>query len=302
MFKKILKWSLIILGILVIIIVATISILITNAGKRMDKDYSVNPPKIYIPGDSASIEKGKYLAHVLCADCHGGADFSGKSFFNDPKLGRIDAPNLTRGLGGIGSSYTDEDWIKILRSGVKPDGKAVFVMPSKDFNAMSEADIGSVIAYIKTIPPVDKEWNRTIELTALSKILLATGAFGDIISAETIDHSARPETAPEAGPTAEYGNYLVKIFGCRTCHGINLNGGKDPDPNAPFAPNLTRGGLAGKWDLEAFKTSMLTGRTPDNRQLSDYMPWKALANMKEDDLEAVYLYLQSLPDMQTASN
>jgi mono/diheme cytochrome c family protein len=301
MFKKILKWSLIVIGILIVVIATSVYFLSAKTDKRISKIYSVTPQMISIPSDSASVEKGRYLAHVLCAECHGGAGFSGKRFFDDPKLGRIDAPNLTRGVGGIGASFSDEDWIRVLRDGVKPDGKAVFVMPAKDFNAMSEADLGCVIAYMKTIPPVNKEWSKTIHFTTFAKVLIALGAFGDVIAAESIDHNSRPETAPTQGPTIEYGNYMVKIFGCRTCHGINLNGGKHPDPNAPFSPNLTKGGELGKWDLNEFKTAMRTGKTPDNRMLTEYMPWRALANMKDEDLEAVYHYIQSLPGMETAS-
>ncbi|MBM3437494.1 MAG: c-type cytochrome [Bacteroidetes bacterium] len=302
MLRKIFKWFFICIGILILIIVIAVFVLKSNADKRINKSYSITPQKIKIPDDSASHERGGYLAHVLCAECHGGSSFAGMNIFDDPKIGRVNSPNLTRGLGGIGSDYSDEDWVRVLRNGIKPDGKGVFVMPSADFNAMSASDLGSIIAYMKTIPPVDKEWERKSELTVFGKVLLAVGAFGNILAAETIDHTARAEEAPQAGPTEEYGNYMVKIFGCRTCHGINLNGGKDPNPKAPFAPNLTRGGLSGKWNLVEFRTAMRTGKTPDERQLSDFMPWKAMTNMSDDDLEAVYRYLHSLPDLQTASN
>lgn len=302
MLKKVLKWTLIVAGILLLIIVVVAYTLVSGADKRINKIYSVTPQKLMIPGDSATVERGRYLANVLCAECHGGNSFAGMTIFDDPQLGRVNSPNLTRGLGGIGSTYSDEDWIRALRNGVKPDGRAVFVMPSGDFSTMSDDDLVSVIAYLKTIPPVDREWNKEQKLTAFGKVLLQTGAFGNIIAAETIDHTPKSYENPMPGPTAEYGDYMVKIFGCRTCHGMNLNGGKDPNPEAPFAPNLTRAGVSGKWNSGEFKTAMRTGKTPDNRQLTDFMPWKALANMSDDDLEAIFRYLQSLPDMQTASN
>jgi mono/diheme cytochrome c family protein len=302
MLKKIAKWILICVGVLILFITIAVFWLKSTADRRLNKTYTVSPQVIKIPKDSASLERGKYLAHVLCAECHGGNGFMGMTIFDDPELGKVNAPNLTSGLGGIGSAYSDEDWVRVLRNGVKPNGKGVFVMPSKDFHAMGEDDLGSLIAYMKAVPPVDKEWERESQLTVFAKVLLALGAFGDVISAENINHTAMAELSPTPAPTGEYGNYIVRIFGCRTCHGQNLNGSKDPNPAAPFAPNLTGGGQSGKWKLEEFKTCMRTGRTPDGRQLTDFMPWKALANMTDDDLQAVYLYLQSLPDMQTASN
>lgn len=137
----------------------------------------------------------------------------GMTIFDDPELGKVNAPNLTSGLGGIGSAYSDEDWVRVLRNGVKPNGKGVFVMPSKDFHAMGEDDLGSLIAYMKAVPPVDKEWERESQLTVFAKVLLALGAFGDVISAENINHTAMAELSPTPAPTGEYGNYIVRIFG-----------------------------------------------------------------------------------------
>jgi cytochrome c1 len=128
------------------------------------------------------------------------------------------------------------------------------------------------------------------------------GAFGTFFAAEEIDHSAKFETAPVPGPTVEYGNYLVDVFGCNHCHGEQLNGGKDPDPNAPFAPNITPGGDFGYWDLEGFSLAMRTGQTPDGRQLSNFMPWQATKNMSDENLEAVYNFLKSVPELETAKH
>lgn len=94
--------------------------------------------------------------------------------------------------------------------------------------------------------------------------------------------------------TAEYGEYLVNVSECRTCHGAQLSGGKDSDPQAPPAPNLTRGGALAGRSQQDFVTALRTGKAPTS-QFSDFMPWKQLGRMTDDELTAIWLYLQSLP-------
>jgi mono/diheme cytochrome c family protein len=299
MLRKVMKWTLIVISVLLIVIVGVFYTLTTIAGRQMQKKYQVEPEVIMIPSDSASLERGRQRASVLCMDCHGDG-FAGKEFFNDPKLGRLDAPNLTAGRGGIGGVYSDGDWIRAIRHGVNREGRALMVMPAKDFHSMSEQDLSEVVAYIKTIPPADHEIQAKPEFTAFAKALMAAGAFGTVFSADEIDHSEGFAVAPEAGPTAVYGDYLVKVFGCRHCHGEILNGGKSPDPASPVAPNITPGGNLGKWSEAQFASALRSGLTPEGRQLTDYMPWKATAHMADADLTAVYKYLHSLPKLETA--
>jgi mono/diheme cytochrome c family protein len=226
---------------------------------------------------------------------------AGTHFFNDPTLGVIDSPNLTSGKGGRGGQYTDIDWIRSIKHGVKPNGHATFVMPAVDYNKLDDEDLGEIIAYLKSLPPVDNEMQTVPQLTAFAKILNSVGAFGDVFSAEVIDHKAPSAIAPPEGATVEYGSYLVDVFGCRTCHGEKLNGGKNPNPNAPFSPNLTRGGNPGNWTNEQFRNTMRTGMTPEGKSLDDYfMPWTGLASMTDDNLDAVFFYLQSQPKLETS--
>jgi mono/diheme cytochrome c family protein len=92
----------------------------------------------------------------------------------------------------------------------------------------------------------------------------------------------------------EYGEYLVDTFGCRTCHGPELAGGKDPDPAAPPAPNLTPGGNLGSWDEQTFLTTIRTRK-------SEWMAFEALNHMTDEELQALWHYLQSLPALETVS-
>ena len=127
----------------------------------------------------------------------------------------------------------------------------------------------------------------------MGKVLVGVGAFGDVIHAETIDHTAVRLPVPDPAVSAEYGEYLVVTFGCRTCHGQELAGGKDPDPNAPPGPNLTQGGNLSGLSEEGF-VSMIRNRK------SEWMPYESLAKMTDDELKAISLYLKSLPSLENA--
>jgi mono/diheme cytochrome c family protein len=248
---------------------------------------------VAIPKDPAAIERGKRWASIYCMGCHGD-NLAGTVFFEDPGLGRIPATNLTGGKGGVGKTYTDADWVRAIRHGVRPDGKPLLVMPANDFYHLSDSDLGDIIAYAKSVPPVDNDLGR-YNMTPMAYVLAALGAFGNIAAAEVIDHTGARPTAPPPGATVAYGDYLVKTFGCRTCHGAELAGGKDPNPQAPPAPNLTPGGAFKAWSETDFVTAART-----RARVGEFMPWRSLSRMTDDELKAIWLYLKSLPAKATA--
>lgn len=296
--KKILTWIGIIIGGLVALAVIAVLGMILSADSRFNKKYDIKVEAVAISTDEASLAIGKHWAEIHCRACHG-EDLGGGPFFEDPSLGYVDAPNLTSGKGGIGATYTDADWVRAIRHGVKYDGTSVFIMPSNDFYYLSDADLSGIIAYVKSVPPVDREI-RPPNLSAMAKIMYALGAFGDLLYAETIQHDVRPPVPP-VGITADYGGYLANAHGCPSCHGPQLNGAQPSEPGAPFAPNLTPGGELIGWSEADFFKVLREGVTPSGRQLGDSMPWKGLGKMTDDELKAVWLYLQSQPKLATTA-
>lgn len=278
--KNFLKWSGLILGILLL---ATMGLVI-NTNARQNRDYNIQLETLKIPSNTDPLDRGEHLANIYCSGCHG-EDFGGKAFFDDPALAVVDAPNLTSGEGGIGGSYSGEDWVRSIRHGVGPDGKPLFVMPSSDFYYFSDEDLGQIIAYIKTVPSVDRE-SQELQLGLVGKIMAGLRML-DIFTAENIPHEIRPESIP-VGVTTEYGEYLVNTFGCKTCHGDDLAGGKNPEPGAPPGPNLTPTGNMANFTDKVFIDYVRIRE-------SQYMPFETLAKMSDDELTAIWLYLESLP-------
>lgn len=296
--KTVLKWIGIVLGGLVVLVVIVVLGLMWSADSRFNRKYNVQAEPITIPSDEAGLAIGQHWAEIHCQACHG-EDLGGNmEFFDDPDLGYVDAPNLTSGRGGFGATATDADWVRAIRHGVKKNGNSVFIMPSNDFYYLSDADLGGVIAYLKSVPPVDRE-TRARNLKPFAKVLYALGAFGNLLYAETIEHAVRP-ASPAMGVTAEYGQYLANAHGCPSCHGPQMNGGQPSEPGAPFAPNLTPGGELLTWTEADFIKTLREGVTPSGHQLSDAMPWQGMGKLTDDELKAVWLYLQALPKLDTA--
>ncbi len=162
---------------------------------------------------------------------------------------------------------------------------------------LSDEDLGALIAYLKSLPEVDNEMPPS-ELAPLGRVMLSLGQLPEAIIANVtmIDHYAPRPVAPKPGVTVEYGEYLAHT--CTLCHGSNLNGQTLREgPNVYVALNLTKGGEMVGWSEEDFITTMRTGVTPGGKQLIDFMPWKYFGQMTDDELKAVWLYLESLPPL-----
>ena len=297
--RKFFKWFGIVLGSLLGLIIVIFVVLAIKGNSMLNKKYDVQVEQVTIPTDSAAIARGEHWVKAECTHCHG-EDLSGGPFFEAP-FGYFDARNLTSGQGGVGNEFTDEDWVRALRNGVSPEGKSLLIMPASNFRFYSDADLADIIAYIKSMPPVDKE-TREPNFNPLGKALLGAGVFGDsvlvaeyIINNEIVDFSY-----PPAGVTPEYGEYMVNVSGCRDCHGATLSGGKSGDPEAINAPNLTPGGELVAWSEDDFIKAISTGVALSGHQLDpDQMPWKDFKNFSDDELKAIWAYLQSLPKLQT---
>lgn len=298
--KNVMRWIGIgILG-LVVLILLTAGVLYFTTTQRLNKVYSLPNHQIRVPTDTASINRGQRLVTARCAGCHG-SNAAGTIIFQDVLLGTISATNLTAGKGRDGASLQDADYIRAIRHGVDHAGHPILTMPSEFYFYINDQELGEMIAYLKSSPPIENPLPAT-QIKPLGIVLIGIGAFGDLIAAEKIDHQAPPPAVVEPGVTPAYGDYLVLTGQCRTCHGRQLTGGKDPDPNAPPAPDLTRGGELSAWSETDFIQLFRSGKTPAGRQMNRYMPWREIGQMTDDELKAMWLYLTSLPPQAANKN
>jgi cytochrome c553 len=298
MLRKIFKWIGIVLGsligLLLLVLIALYVIGTVKWNRIRGRVYDVPTETITIPTDPTSIARGEHIATIrICGYCHT-ETLSGQSD-SVPGLVTFAFPNLTPGLGGIGDTNTDEDWVRAIRHGVGHDGRGLILMPSRILYELSDEDLVDLIAYLKSLPPVDNELPST-KLGPLGRVMMALGqlpADATTPAVTVIDHYGRRPIMPEPGVTVEYGKYLA--LSCTLCHGTNLNGQLIRTDAEYLAPNLTPGGELHYWSEEGFMRTLQTGVTPSGHQLKDAMPWKYFGQMTDDELKAVWMYLQSLP-------
>lgn len=294
---KTLKWLGIIIGALLIIAVVAFVIIYNETEERLNKTYEVSLRSIELPSDSATLALGKHLSVIKgCTECHG-SKFEGGFVINDPAVGVVFAPNLTRGKGGKVVNYTDEDWIRSIKHGVNPSGKPLWIMPSYEFDLLSEEDLSALISYVKIQEPVDSEPIKN-ELGPVGRILLKFDKI-DLLTAEKIYHGPKDIVKKvEVEETAEYGKYL--ITSCIGCHRENLKGGEPIAPGFPPVPDITPAGRLAKYSDTSFINVLRTGVTKEGRMLNPKdMPWTMTKEFSDLEIRAIYKYLKTLNENQS---
>lgn len=297
--KNVFKWIAVVLGSLIGIVLIAAVVLYIRGSARLNKHYDVSVESISILPDTASVARGRHLveAVTLCMGCHGDR-LSGKLLFDEPDVATVYSPNLTSGRGGAGRRFTDADFIRAIRHGVNADGRGMMIMHADHYHDLSEADLGAIISYVKSVPPVDNEL-PPVRTKPLGRILVALGLFDSetmpLIPAEIIDHDAPFAQSPPRGETAEHGRYLMSVAMCTMCHGADLKGAPPVEEGAPPGPNITIYGDPETWSDEQFINTLRTGVTPYGRELnSEYMPWKYFGRMTDDELTAIRRYMVSV--------
>ncbi len=286
-FSRALKYLLILIASLAALLVLAATFVNRNVAARLAKTYDVPIEPIEVPSDPAAIERGRHLVSTMlfCQECHG-EDLAGKPQFNDPLSGTISAKNLTAGVGGIGREFSDSDWVRAIRHGVNQDGRPLIEMPSNSFYFIGDADLGAIIAYLKSLPPVDNQLTER-NLGLLYQLTILSNP--SLIPAEVIDHQAPRPTAPEPGVNAQYGKYLATA--CTICHGADLTG----KSAAGAGLDLTGTGDLAEWSEADFIRAVRTGERPQGEDLDPrLMPWKRVGKLDDDELRAIWLYLQTL--------
>lgn len=261
---------------------------------KINRTFDLQVAEVIIPTDQAAIERGEHFVQAIafCQKCHT-QNLGGEVAGDDPLFGVFAPRNLMPGLGGVDDNFSDIDYVRAIRHDIGQDGKSLLFMPTEIYSKISDADLGAIIAYLKSLPPVNNELPDT-SLGILARILTAVDS--SVLSANLIDHDAPRPAEPVPGVTRDYGEYLA--FSCSRCHGENLAGGTVGgfEPDAPKAPNITPGGAPGNWTQAQFVSTLRGGITPSGKVLDpEFMPWLYFLKMTDDELNAIWLYLESLP-------
>ncbi len=311
--KKIFKISGVVLGVLILVIL--VGFIYFNS-----KYPDVSKPRdIKVEITPERIARGEYLAnHVTgCIECHSGRDWTKYS-------GPIKAD--TRGMGGekyskeIGfpgnlysknitpaeiGNWTDGELIRAITQGVNKDGKALFpLMPYYSFNHLTQEDLYSIVAYIKSLKPIENKVPDS-ELDFPLNLLVKTMPI----------KTYSPAPPEDKNNSVEYGKYLVTIASCSGCHtptkkgeplpGMDLAGGEEfhlpwgtirtanitPDPETGIG-NWTKENFVNQF--KSFDSDSAKNVAVGPHDFNTVMPWTLFAGMSKEDLGAIYDYLRTV--------
>jgi len=264
------------------------------------------------------VNRGKYLANSVmgCMDCHAERD---KSLYTMPVF------EETRGLGGTlwaeaqgfpGQLYSSnitpyhlQEWsdgevFRAITAGVSRDGTALFpIMPYLRYGRLPKEDIYDVIAYLRTLEPVRKEHpprKMGFPLSLIVHLMPKEGSHDVVPSSDPIKHGEYMITSSvcfDCHTPMKDGRYIEELafaggfeFQLET-GGVVRSSNITPDPETGIG-NWTREGFIAKF--KSFQDSIFTPHEIKPGQLNTEMPWTYYANMKEEELSALYDYLMSL--------
>jgi mono/diheme cytochrome c family protein len=269
--KRILKWT----GLTIVSLVAVLLLCIYGVSEyRLRQTFDVPSVSIAVPADSAGLERGHHIFQTRgCEGCHG-EGLKGKVFFDEPMLARLVAPNVVRAIRG----YSNPELARLLRHGVRPDGRGVAVMPSSMFYHLDDADLGALIAYLRTLPDKGTDSLPATSMRLLARVGLATGKY----NLEPIN-IARGATRVSNGPdAASRGEYLARSA-CSECHGQRLEGAED-------TPALS---VVAAYSQAEFTRLMREGVPRDGRKLGlmGETARNRFAHLSDDEVAALYAFL-----------
>ena len=260
--------------------------------------------------DEALLARGEYLMEgvVACGNCHSsrteegelieGMELAGNFVIEEPGFTAY-APNITPDEEtGIGT-WTDEEIIRAVREGIRPDGSVMGPpMAFPFYRDISDRDMQAIVAYMRNVPPVRNE-----------------------VPASTYNIPLPPNWGPPVESVPEpsrddqvaYGRYLTHTLGhCTDCHTPLVEGQHDfsrigaggnlfPQPFgfqwSALAANITQHpelGI-GSWTDEEIKRAITDGVSRDGRQLLPFMAFNFYENINDEDLDAMVAYLRTLP-------
>ena len=271
------------------------------------------------PNDTLTqlVARGEYLAnHVaVCIDCHSirdtghfsmpivpGTEGGGAAFaFSKAEAvpGEVTPPNITPAAL---KDWSDEELIRAITRGINKKGDTIFpIMPYHSYSKMAKKDILAIVAYIRSLKPVE-------HTTPARKMEVPMSIFGPLPEVN-LDKNDVPDTTNKVA----YGAYLTIAAACADCH--TPMGPRGPDFSRVFSggtvfdnpvfkvavanitPDSTTG--IGTWTEEMFVNKFKTNASAEMLQTrpgrqNTFMPWSMYGKMRDYDLKAIYAFLRTV--------
>jgi len=258
------------------------------------------------------IESGRYLAVAAdCMACHtapAGKPYAGGYAIESP-LGTIYATNITPSkTAGIGN-YSEAQFARALREGVRADGSRLYpAMPYTSYAMLTDGDVHKLYSYfMHAVEPVDTPAASQTALPFPFNVRMSMLAWNAIF----LD-TKRFVPDPAKSQQINRGQYLAEgLAHCSACHTPRnfLMGEKGGSvlagaPLGPWhAPNITSDKVSGVggWSDAELVQYLKTGRVEGKGQAGGAMA-EAVTNsfqhLRDDDVAAIVAYLRTVPPVR----
>jgi mono/diheme cytochrome c family protein len=253
----------------------------------------------------ALIRRGDYLVNGIaaCGNCHSpqrpDGSLSGRPLSGGEALKQLAfvayPPNLTPDVDtGLGA-WTEDQIVTAVREGRVPTGAILRPpMPVAFYRSLSDRDARAIAAYLRSLPPAKNK-------VPTSQYYRPTPA----------SYGGRVDAVAEPNPAEKvtYGHYLAQLGHCMECHtprdgggrpqierygagGLVLQGVFGAVVSQNITPDIDSG--IGSWTDDELKTALTKGVRPDGSRIVPPMPWRYLATMTPNDVDALVAYLRIL--------
>lgn len=268
-----------------------------------DRRFAVTPERI---------ERGRYLVTAVngCTVCHGERDWDAPGFpvkpgtegagrvWDQEGLPWVTAPNITPDPETGAGTWTDDMFARAIREGIGHDGRTLFpLMPYQQFRYMADEDLASIVVYLRSLPPIKRSLPKTQVPFPVSRLINAVP-----------EPITSPVPSPDRGDPVAYGRHLVRMASCRECH-TPRDERQEPIAALEFSGGMVFTGPYGQvasrnitqdpsgipyYDANLFIDMMRTGMVKA-RKIHDEMPWVGFGRQTDEDLRAIFAFLQTVP-------
>src|SRR5579862_9728359 len=271
---KIWKWAARVAGVVAAVAGLALGYVYVVSERMLDRTYPLPPSSVRASSGAAAIARGDRLAHAFgCTDCHR-PNLEG-AFIPDFGVWSL---NLTR----LATTFSDRDFDRAIRHGLRPDGTSVAeYMPSDAFQYMSDSDLADILAFVRAHPP--RGVAHAVPSYGIAQryaLLTGKGRTGRM-------WFPLQKPALDLGPKYARGRHIA-MTACGECHTTELDGATPPGPGLP--PNLS---IVAAYDRAAFLHFMHTGKAAGNRELPmmSAVARVRVSHLNDVDLNALYDYL-----------
>jgi mono/diheme cytochrome c family protein len=260
-----------------LVAVAVVSIWIVSE-RALAERVEPRESRLAAPTPAQIADAPRQLRILGCLSCHG-PGLQGKKFIEIPGVATIHAPNIAR----LAPRMSDAELDHAIRQGIGHDGRALFVMPSQEYQFLTDQEVAALIAAIRRLPAAGSE-QPPIKLGPKGRVGVALGKFPNI---PTQVAAYRKERLPDLGPATAWGRHLVQTQ-CSECHGPNLKG-REVEPGTVSA-DLS---IVGAYDSDQFRTLLRSGVAPGNKKLGlmGAVARDDFSHMTDEEIEAIHGYL-----------